>query len=68
MSASLLGSADVLKNVYFDYIYPLDSFSGDPDVSVCLGCISRLKDPSGDSDDYLRGFCNFYMYYICVIT
>ena len=31
MSASLLGSADVLKNVYFDYNYPLGSYSGDPD-------------------------------------
>ena len=50
MSASLLGSADVLKNVYFDYIYPLDSFSGDPDVSVCFGCISRLKHTSRKCD------------------
>ena len=66
MSASLLDSADFLKNVCFDYIYLLDSLSGDPDVSVCLGCISHLKDLSGDFDDYLRGFCNFYMYYICV--
>ena len=66
MSASLLDSSDVLKNVYFDYIFPLDSLSGDPDDSVCVGCISRLKDPSGDSDDCLRGYCNFYMHYICV--
>ena len=59
MSASPLDSADVLKNVYFDYIFLLDNLSGDSDDFVCFDCIFRLKDLSGDSDDCLCGFCNF---------
>ena len=66
VSASLLDSADAQKNVYFDYIYPLDDLSGDLDVSVCFRCISHPKDPYGGSDGYPRCICNYYMYYISV--
>ena len=63
MSASKLNSADVLKNVYFDYIFPLNNLSGDSDDFLRFDCIFRLKDLSGDLDDCLHDFCNFHMHH-----
>ena len=67
MSASPLDSVDILKNVYFDYIFSLNKLSRDSDDFLSFDCIFPLKDLSRDSDDCLRGFCNFHMHhYICV--
>ena len=63
MLASPLDSVDILKNVYFDYIFPLNNLSRDSDDFLSFDCIFHLKDLSGDSDDCLRGFCNFHMHH-----